>query len=70
MRKFTGSELRAIRLEIGLSQARLARELDVTVTTVARWERGEQTIGSPAAIWLALQALKRGIRAPVEEDVA
>jgi transcriptional regulator with XRE-family HTH domain len=37
----TGQELRIRRQELGLTQEGLAKELDVTANTVARWERGE-----------------------------
>jgi hypothetical protein len=40
-----------------MTQAALARELAVTTTTVARWERGEQVIGRPGAVLLALNQL-------------
>jgi len=36
-----GSEIRAARLRAGLTQEGLARQIDVTMNTVARWERGE-----------------------------
>ncbi|WP_447979039.1 helix-turn-helix domain-containing protein [Candidatus Nitrospira bockiana] len=43
----TGEELRRRRKELGLTQAQLAADLGVTVTTVARWERGERGISEP-----------------------
>ncbi len=36
-----GSELRLLRNRMGLTQAAMARELDVAPNTLARWERGE-----------------------------
>lgn len=44
-----GSELRKIRKRLNLTQAALAREVGVTTTTVARWERGERSIRGPVA---------------------
>jgi DNA-binding transcriptional regulator YiaG len=37
-------ELKRARLAMGLSQSGLAERLQTTRNTVARWERGEQTI--------------------------
>jgi transcriptional regulator with XRE-family HTH domain len=46
----TGDELRSLRSKtLKLSQAKLAARLGVTVTSVARWERNERTIGEPVA---------------------
>jgi predicted ATPase/DNA-binding CsgD family transcriptional regulator len=53
----TGTELRRRRRALNLTQATLGRELAVTATTVARWERGEQVIGHPGAVLLALDHL-------------
>jgi predicted ATPase/DNA-binding CsgD family transcriptional regulator len=49
--------LRAQRLKLGLTQARLARTLGVTANTLARWERGVAPIGNPEVVGLALQRL-------------
>ena len=35
-----GARVRAARQEVGLTQERLARELDVTLRTIQRWEDG------------------------------
>ena len=43
----TGSQLRAIRQELGLTQAALAEAIGVRPNTVARWERGEIGISEP-----------------------
>jgi transcriptional regulator with XRE-family HTH domain len=43
----TGSQLRAIRQELGLTQAELAETIGVRPNTVARWERGEIGISEP-----------------------
>jgi transcriptional regulator with XRE-family HTH domain len=44
-----GSELRRLREQLGLSQAKLAERLGVASNTVARWERDERTISEPVA---------------------
>lgn len=40
----TGAELKASRKKIGLSLAQLARQLEVSARSIARWESGAQTI--------------------------
>ncbi len=51
----TGDELRRLRRKrLGLSQARFAKRLGTTVTTVARWERGERGISGIVARFVAL----------------
>ena len=37
----TSSPIKRLRLKAKLSQEQLAREIDVAVSTVRRWERGE-----------------------------
>ena len=49
-------ELRSRRESLGLTQEQLARELDVAVMTVSRWERGVNPV--PHFIGLALEALE------------
>jgi transcriptional regulator with XRE-family HTH domain len=49
-------ELKSRRESLGLTQALLARELDVDVITVSRWERGVHPI--PRYIELALEAIE------------
>src|SRR5580692_6020718 len=57
------SELRARRIGLGMSQRRLAGELGVAVTTVARWERAERAISNGVMVGLALDLLEaRGTR--------
>ena len=51
------SNLKRRRDELGLTQAQLARELDVDVITVSRWERGVHPI--PRYIELALEAIEQ-----------
>jgi putative transcriptional regulator len=53
----TRREFRTLRGLIELSQAKLAKELGVTLRTVARWERGEFPI--PRVAELALRNLFR-----------
>lgn len=64
-----GSELQKRRKAIGLSQSGLAKKLDVSPNTVARWERGELSV--PPYLELALQTIERGSpdreRAPLSE---
>ena len=54
----TGKELRRRRELIGLSQVALADALGLAPNTIARWERGELSIGSPKMLNLALNSLK------------
>jgi transcriptional regulator with XRE-family HTH domain len=49
-------ELKLRRESIGLTQSQLARELDVDVITVSRWERGVHPV--PRYIELALEAIE------------
>ena len=51
------SNLKRRRDELGLTQAQLARELDVDVITISRWERGVHPI--PRYIELALEAIEQ-----------
>jgi DNA-binding transcriptional regulator YiaG len=45
----TGDDLRRLRrMKLKLSQAKLAKRLGVTVTTVARWERDERVMSEIA----------------------
>jgi predicted ATPase/DNA-binding CsgD family transcriptional regulator/DNA-binding transcriptional regulator YiaG len=52
-------ELRSRRRALDLTQRELAVALGVTSTTVARWERGEQTVGNPEMVKLALIHLEQ-----------
>ncbi len=45
----TGTQLRATRLRLGLTQAQLAQRLGVQSNSVARLERGERGISEPVA---------------------
>ena len=53
----TPNDLIATRVKLGLSQAELARVLDVPASTISRWERGLTRIGSPTILRLALERL-------------
>ncbi|ETX10406.1 hypothetical protein OCH239_22245 [Roseivivax halodurans JCM 10272] len=51
--QMSGEEVRFLRIELDLSQARLAQLLDVTEQTVRRWEQGHTEIPGPAQRALA-----------------
>jgi transcriptional regulator with XRE-family HTH domain len=53
------TDLRARRRALGLTQAGLAAELDVSANTVARWERAELQIGHPRRVLHRLEQLER-----------
>jgi DNA-binding XRE family transcriptional regulator len=59
-RILSSTELRARRRALGLTQAGLAAELDMSANTVARWERGELQIGHPRRVLHRLEQLERG----------
>jgi transcriptional regulator with XRE-family HTH domain len=46
----TPDELKRRRKRLGLSQAQLARYLDVDVMTISRWERGAQAMRMPVVL--------------------
>lgn len=57
----TGTELKAQRTRLGLTQLELAAKLGVTANSVARWERGERGISEPIAkLVQMLRAKKAG----------
>ena len=60
----TGGEFRKLRRSAGYSQAKLCRELDVSIRTMTRWERGETPIPK-----LAVLALKYVIAEKVKQEV-
>src|SRR6185295_18249588 len=53
-----GVELRARRRALGLTQAQLGTALGVSGNSVARWERAEVQMNSPALVLLALEGLE------------
>ncbi len=44
----TGTQVRTMREQLGLTQEGLARELNTTVSTISRWETGRQRISRMA----------------------
>ena len=50
--KDVGQRLRELRKDFGFSQEHLARELDVTVSTVIKWERGDFYPGAKSLLVL------------------
>jgi transcriptional regulator with XRE-family HTH domain len=40
----TGDEFKRLRLSIKYSQAKLAKEMDITIRTLTRWETGEYPV--------------------------
>ncbi len=57
-----GDEVRWLRKRLKLTQAQLADRMGVTVTTLARWERGEVPVSGMAARFLLLLAKTEGKR--------
>ena len=51
------SEIAARRQALGMTQTELAEALDVTQTTLSRWETGAVPVSHPGMLWLALEAL-------------
>jgi transcriptional regulator with XRE-family HTH domain len=56
----TGSEFRKLRRSAGYSQAKLCRELNVSIRTMTRWETGETPIPKIAEIALKYVIEKKG----------
>jgi DNA-binding transcriptional regulator YiaG len=56
--KMTGQELRFLRSETGLTQARLAEIVKVTPLTVSRWEREEHPIDDAAEMLIRIMAIE------------
>lgn len=54
----TAETLKQFRLEFGLSQAQLARLLDVSAISISSIESGVRVIGQPMTYALALEALR------------
>ena len=51
----TPAELKALRAELGLTQADLAKRLMVSVTTISRWECGRHAISENMAEYIVLE---------------
>lgn len=62
------SELASRRRSLGLSQDELAKRLGVTTSTLARWERGELTIGHPDMLRWALRAIEDDLAQETGEE--
>jgi transcriptional regulator with XRE-family HTH domain len=54
----TGAQFKKLRESIGYSQARLSKEIDVTIRSITRWETGETPIPKIAEISLKHVAAK------------
>ncbi|HYM62038.1 MAG TPA: helix-turn-helix domain-containing protein [Thermoanaerobaculia bacterium] len=57
VKEIDGPTLRALREELGMTQAQLGEQLGIPSNTIARWERGELQIEKPRTLALALRAL-------------
>ena len=55
-----GKQLRKIRNKLHWTQVKLAKEIGVTVTTLARWERNEVSISEPISRFIKLIAKQKG----------
>jgi DNA-binding transcriptional regulator YiaG len=56
----TPQDVKALRLRLGWTQREVAAALNVTVTTVARWEQGARAVTPLAATSLGLLAKLHG----------
>ncbi len=56
----TKGEFKKLRESIGYSQARLSKEMDITIRTITRWENGEVRI--PKVVEIAIRAIVRGAK--------
>ena len=64
----TGTELRAERLALGLTQAKLATALGRARYTVSRWETGRHRIRDGTTLRLALAGLRLRTIQPHQSD--
>jgi len=55
----TGSKFRKLRRDAGYSQSQLSRELDITIRSLTRWERGETPVPKIAELALKYVIEKR-----------
>ncbi len=55
-----GKQLRKIRNKLHWTQVKLAKEIGVTVTTLARWERNEVSISEPISRFIKMIAKQKG----------
>jgi transcriptional regulator with XRE-family HTH domain len=60
----TGNEFRRWRRSAGYSQSQLAREIDVTIRSLTRWETGETPIPKIAELALKyiIEKKQKGVR--------
>jgi len=65
----TGTEFRKLRRALGLTQAELAKALEVTSNTVARWEQGVHAVSPLARFALIALARERGGKSPRSHSV-
>lgn len=56
----TKGQFKELRESIGYSQAKLAKEMGITIRTITRWERGEFPIPRLAELALRAVALEAG----------
>jgi len=56
----TKSDFKKLRESIGYSQARLSKEMDVTIRTISRWETGEVKI--PKVVEIAIRTIVRDVK--------
>jgi transcriptional regulator with XRE-family HTH domain len=61
MTGMTGKQLRAIRDQMGLTQAQLAERLKIAGNSVARMERGEMIITPPTELLIFFVAREAGV---------
>jgi len=60
----TGNEFRKLRKAGGFSQSQLAREIDVTIRSLTRWETGETPIPKIAELALRYVVKKKKRETP------
>ncbi len=69
VRTMTGSEVKSLRVNLGMTQEDLAHELGVTVSTVNRWENGHTRPSRLATAGLDRLAADRSATPPPFESV-
>src|SRR5262245_11612651 len=69
-RMLTSDEVKRLRQTLGITQRQLAAVLDVTVTTVARWEQGSRRVGSLATYALTHLAQQHGVAQKLQRAAA
>jgi transcriptional regulator with XRE-family HTH domain len=57
--KMSGSELRFLRTEMGMTQSKLAEILKCSMLTVGRWERDEKPISDTAEMLTRLMSIEK-----------